>query len=99
MVYSAEHLALAFATGLVLGVISTIFFTRRELTLEAIVSLLIMGIWLGMHMYGFFFDKGVPWVFDFAGFGAAGNFIGVSIQDLKGRASDLVDKVTKTKAK
>lgn len=99
MVYSAEHLALAFATGLVLGVISTIFFTRKELTLEAIVSLLIMAIWLGMHMYGFFFDKGVPWVFDFAGFGAAGNFIGVSIQDLKVRAGEMVEKVTKNNNK
>lgn len=99
MVYSAEHLALAFATGLVLGIISTIFFTRKELTLEAIVSLLIVGIWLGMHMYGFFFDKGVPWVFDFAGFGAAGNFIGVNIQDLRIRASEMVDKVTKKEGK
>ena len=56
-----------------------------------------MSIWLVLHTYGFFFDKEVPWVFDFAGFGAAGNFIGVSISDLKLKAGDLIDKVKLSK--
>jgi len=97
MNYTIEYLVVAFSAGLIFGVLSTIFFTKKELTLEAIVSLLIMGLWLGMHSYGFVFDKNVPWVFDFAGFGAAGNFIGVSIQDLKYRTSEMIDKVTSTK--
>lgn len=97
MNYTAEHLVAVFIFGLLTGVISTVFFTKRELTLEAIISLLIMSIWLVLHTYGFFFDKPVPWVFDFAGFGAAGNFIGVSLSDLKLKTQSIVDKIKPTK--
>lgn len=96
MVYTVEHLVAIFIFGLLTGVVSTVFFTKKELTLEAIISLLIMSIWLALHVYGFFFDKEVPWVLDFAGFGAAGNFIGVTISDLKMKTQSFIDKI-KTK--
>lgn len=95
MSYTVEHLVAVFLFGLLTGVVSTVFFTKRGLTLEAVVSLLIMSIWLTMHTYGFFFGKEVPWVFDFAGFGAAGNFIGVTLSDLKNKTQSIVGKFKK----
>ena len=80
--YTTEHMVMAFLVGLVLGVASTTIFTRRELTIETVFSILIIAIWLSMHTYGFFFDKDVSWLMDFAGFGAAGNFIGVRLTDV-----------------
>ena len=67
--------------GYILGVISTIYFNRRGLNVESVVALLIISIWLSLHVYGFFFDKPVSLLMDFAGFGAAGNFIGIKITD------------------
>ena len=78
----ADQFIFVFITGYVLGVISTLIFNRRGITLESTVSLLIISIWLSLHTYGFFFDKEVPLLMDFAGFGAAGNFIGVKVSDL-----------------
>jgi hypothetical protein len=85
----AEQYIFIFVIGYVLGVISTIFFNRRGLTVESTVALLIISIWITLHTYGFFFDKPVSLLMDFAGFGAAGNFIGIKISDF----SDYVVKV------
>jgi hypothetical protein len=71
-----------FITGYVLGVVSTLFFKRKGLNVESSVALLIITIWLGQHSYGFLFDKEVSLLMDFAGFGAAGNFVGIKFQDL-----------------
>ena len=86
MIYTIEHIVITFIAGLVSGVISTLLCSRKELTIESIISLLIMAIWLTMHSYSFFFDAEVSWLFDFAGFGAAGNFIGIKLSDVKDRA-------------
>jgi hypothetical protein len=81
--YSTEHLVLAFAVGLITGVTSTILLNRKGTTMETNVSILIMSIWLAMHIWGFMFDIQVPWLLDFAGFGAAGNFVGISLADVR----------------
>lgn len=85
--YTVEHIVATFAAGLILGVMSTIFFTRKELTVEMIVAILIITLWLGMHVYGFFFNQTVDWVFNVVGFGAVGTFVGVNVRqvvDLRG---------------
>ncbi len=78
--YSIEHLIFTFTAGLILGSISTIFLTKREMTMEMITALLIMIVWIGMHAYGFFFGNDVDWVFNIVGFGAAGTFVGVNLR-------------------
>lgn len=83
MTFTPEHMAAAFVFGYVTGAVSVMLLTRRGLTLESTVSLVIMALWIGMHSYGFFFEKDVPWLFDFAGFGATGNFIGVKLSDIR----------------
>lgn len=81
--YSVEYLILTAIVGYILGVVSTLFFTKKELTIEIQVSLLIMALWASLSTYGFIFEQDVPWLLDFAGFGATGNFIGIKIADLK----------------
>ena len=92
MYYTIEHLVMVFILGIMTGVVSTLFFTRRGLNVESTVSLLIMSIWLSMHVWAFFFDGEVSWLMDFAGFGAAGNFIGISIKDVKERLPVTIKK-------
>ena len=83
MEYSFNHLALAFMVGFLVGNVSSYVLRRQGVTIESSVSLVILSVWLSMHMYGFLFSVNVPWLMDFAGFGAAGNFIGLKVADLK----------------
>lgn len=76
-----DHYIFVFIAGYILGVVSTIVFNRKGVTVESTVALLIISIWLALHSYGFFFDKPVSLLMDFAGFGAAGNFIGIKFTD------------------
>lgn len=94
MMYTIEHLVATFFAGLILGVISTIFFTRKELTIEMNLALLIITIWLSMHVYGFFFAVPVDWVFNVVGFGAVGTFVGVNVREIGG-LRDLVSLIRK----
>ena len=80
MHYTIEHLVASFFAGLIVGVVSTVFFSRKDLTLEMTVALLIMSVWMGMHVYGFFFATEVDWFFNIAGFGAVGTFVGINLR-------------------
>lgn len=92
MQLTIEHIIATFIMGVVTGVLSTLLLTRRELTLETIVSLLIVSIWLAMHTSEFFFEHEVSWLMDFAGFGAAGNFIGIKLSDVSDKAKVFIRK-------
>ena len=81
--YTIEHLVATFTAGLIIGVVSTVFSTRKELTLEKTIALLIIALWLGMHTYSFFFNTGVDWLFNIVGFGAVGTFVGINHARLK----------------
>jgi len=92
MVFTIEHLILTFVLGVITGVFSTLCFSRREVTTESTISLLIVSIWLAMHTYSFFFGNEVSWLMDFAGFGAAGNFIGIKLSDVGEKLKIVVNK-------
>jgi hypothetical protein len=87
--YTIEHLVATFFVGLIIGVVSTVFFTQRSLTLEKHVAFLIMSIWLSMHVYSFFFGNEVDWIFNLVGFGAVGTFVGINLRSVNGVA-DMV---------
>ena len=82
---------LIFAIGYIAGVFSTLLFNKQGLNIEKTVSFLIVSSWLAMHVYGFLFDKEVPFLLDFTGFGAAGNLIGIKFADF----TDYVVKIGK----
>ena len=84
-----EQYIFIFILGYVAGVISTLFFGKKGINIESTVSLLIISIWLILHSYGFFFDKPVSLLMDFAGFGATGNFIGIKFSNF----TDYVVKI------
>lgn len=84
MTYSVEHIVATFVAGLIIGVVSTLIMTRKGLTTEMHVALLIMTVWMGMHTYGFFFGNEVDWFFNIAGFGAVGTFVGVNLRSVEG---------------
>lgn len=84
MTYSIEHIVATFIAGVLVGVVSTLILSRRNLTTEMHVALLIMSVWLAMHTYGFFFGNQVDWIFNIAGFGAAGTFVGVNLRSVAG---------------
>lgn len=84
MSYGIEHLIATFTAGIIVGAISTLVLSRREITLEMHVALLIMAVWMGMHTYAFFFGNEVDWVFNIAGFGAVGTFVGVNLRQVEG---------------
>jgi len=88
----ADQYIFIFIIGYVLGVISTLIFSRKGLTMESTVALLIISVWVTMHTYGFFFDKSVSLLMDFAGFGAAGNFIGIKVSDFSKYAISINKK-------
>lgn len=94
--YSVEHLIFVFSAGVVLGVVSTIFFTKREMTIEMIIALLLMSLWVGLHVYAFFFDNEVDWIFNIVGFGAVGTFVGINLRQVTG-VREVFDLISKRK--
>lgn len=74
--------AVSMFIGFILGVLSTLYCTRREIRFETIVSGLVLGIWLAFHTYAILYDKEVSLIMDFVGAGAFGNFVGVKLPDI-----------------
>jgi hypothetical protein len=91
--YTIEHIVATFFLGLVVGVISTLVFSRNGLTLEKWVAIIIMAVWLCMHVYSFLFGNEVDWIFNLVGFGAVGTFVGVNVRNLA--PSELVKIIRK----
>lgn len=93
--YTIEHLVAAFFAGLILGVVSSALATRKDsLSVETVVALVIMSVWMGMHVYSFFFGNEVDWVFNIAGFGAVGTFVGINLRSGQG-VKDLMTFIKK----
>lgn len=67
-----------------LGVLSSYMYlrgkvTKDSITLERIISIVVIIMWVIFHIVAFFTSLQVEWVFNVAGFGALGHFVGLSI--------------------
>ena len=68
--------------GFLLGILSTLYCTRREIQAETLVSGLVLSIWLGLQVFSAIYDRETSIVLDFVGAGAFGNFVGVKFPDI-----------------
>lgn len=78
-IYLNEYTASAFVFGFILGVMATLYFNKKDITLEKWVSVILIFVWLVMHISGFILGKEISWTFDIIGAGAAGHLIGLDI--------------------
>lgn len=72
----------SFLIGFVFGATSVLLFDRKNLSVEKIISIILFAIWISIHIYGFFFEKEITYLFDLIGFGATGGLIGLSWGDI-----------------
>ena len=64
--------------GFIFGVMSGLLFRKANTNTERVVSILVIIMWLSMHAVSFVTDLEVARMFDFIGFGASGNIMGLN---------------------
>ncbi len=79
----------SFILGFVFGIVSTLLFRKENLTTEKTISLLLFALWLSGHVYGFVYDKEIPYIFDALGAGATGALMGANWTDLFDRIFNI----------
>ena len=75
-------MSVSFFLGCIVGVMSTLFLRKNNVNTEKTVSLLVILMWLTMHTVAFVSELSVSTMFDFIGFGAAGNIMGLNFVNM-----------------
>ena len=94
--YSLETLIVAGAIGWIAGSISILFLSKKGVTLEKRVSLVVLGVWLSFATIGYLQDQELSIFFNAIGSTAFCNLIGVSLADF---AANILSKGNITKRK
>lgn len=84
--YETTSLLVGVFVGYIFGFVSSLYLSKRNVTLEKRVSVLLFGVWIIMHIIAFFEGQNISFLFDFLGFGATGNLIGLDASDLISKA-------------
>lgn len=80
MINDLTHIIIAFVLGFITGVCTCLILNKKNFATDKIISLLMIGMWAGMHSVAFFTtDLQVAWVFDVIGAGATGHIIGLDV--------------------
>ena len=76
--------------GFILGFITHLFLSRRQIALDKRIAILILGSWMGFAMIAYLQERELSIFFNSAGLGAVGNLLGI-------KTGEFVDNVLKRK--
>lgn len=82
--YSIETIILVGFISYVFGVLSTLLFDKKGLSIEQVVSLGILYVWLSYTMISYTQGRELSIFFNAAGMGAVGNLLGIRTTELIG---------------
>jgi len=80
--YPIEIIIVSSFISYICGVLSTLFLTRKGLTIEQVVSLGILCVWLSYTLISYTQGRELNIFFNAAGMGAVGNLLGIRTADL-----------------
>lgn len=67
----------AFLIWFILWIITTIVFSHKKVPLEKAIALILFIVWIGLHIWGFYLNQPVSWIFDIMWAAACWGLIGI----------------------
>lgn len=74
-----------FLVGMPFGIFIAATFQKNKINFIKALNVFLFFIWIFIHVYGFFNDLQVPWIFDIVGGLAVGHLLGFDVSSIISR--------------